>query len=46
VSWLRPKSVKELTGFFRLMGYYRKFMKNYGVISRPLTDQLKENVFN
>jgi hypothetical protein len=44
-EWPAPKTITQLRSFLGMAGYYRRFVNNYGINSRPLHDCLKKDSF-
>ncbi|KAL0402639.1 UNVERIFIED_CONTAM: Transposon Ty3-I Gag-Pol polyprotein, partial [Sesamum latifolium] len=43
LGWEPPKNVSEVRSFLGLAGYYRRFVKDFSVVAKPLTNLLKKN---
>lgn len=45
-QWPKPKTLKALNGFLGHTGCYKKFVRNYGDVAKPLTNMLNKNQFH
>ncbi|KAL0439960.1 UNVERIFIED_CONTAM: Transposon Tf2-11 polyprotein [Sesamum latifolium] len=43
LGWEPPKNVSEVRSFLGLAGYYRRFVKDFSVVAKPLINLLKKN---
>ncbi|XP_074299507.1 putative mitochondrial protein AtMg00860 [Silene latifolia] len=41
-NWARPKNVVDIRSFLGLRGYYRRFVKDFSKIGKPLTNLMRE----
>ena len=44
MSWDRPKSIFEICSFFGLVGYYRRFIKDFSRLAAPMTRLTRKEV--
>jgi hypothetical protein len=43
LSWNAPMSVDDTRSFLGFAGYYRRFIEGFSKISKPMTEQLKQD---
>ncbi|WVZ76553.1 hypothetical protein U9M48_024518 [Paspalum notatum var. saurae] len=44
LNWKQPETVTEIRSFLGLSGYYRRFIKDFSKIAKPMTSLTKKNV--
>jgi hypothetical protein len=43
LNWMPPTTTSEIQSFFGLAGYYRRFIKDFSKIAKPMTKLLEKN---
>jgi hypothetical protein len=43
LNWMPPTNVLEIQSFLRLAGYYRRFIKDFSKIAKPMTKMLEKD---
>jgi hypothetical protein len=43
LNWMPPMNVSEIQSFLELAGYYRRFIKDFSKIAKPMTKLLEKN---
>ena len=44
LSWSKPKNVKDIRRFLGLANYYRRFIKNFAQVARPINMLMRKNI--
>ena len=44
LDWPRPQSVHDIRSFLGLASYYRKFIRGFSQLAKPMTDLTRDKV--